>query len=37
MKMIEDEDDLVDNFEDPMIVDNQRTIFTVLSQTKDHV
>ena len=31
------EDDLVDNFEDPMIVDNQRTIFIMLSQTKDHV
>ena len=35
--MIEDEDDLVDNIEDPMIADNQKTIFIMLSQTKDHV
>ena len=35
--MIEDEDNLVDNFEDPMIADNQKTIFIMLSQTKDHV
>ena len=31
------EDDLVDNFEDPMIVYNHKIIFIMLSQTKDHV
>ena len=34
--MIEDAYDLDDKFEDPMIVDNQRTIFIMLSQTNDH-
>ena len=35
--MIEDEDDLINNFEDPMIVCNQRIIFIMLSQSKDYV
>ena len=30
------EDDLDDNFEDRMIVDRQRTIFIMLSQTNDY-
>ena len=35
--MIENEDSLDESFEDPMIIDEERTIFVMLSQTNDHI
>ena len=35
--MIENEDSLDESFEDPMIIDEERTIFVMLSQTNHHI